>query len=128
MIIQSTTLDTMAKVIAEYGGTSWEKIEGRFLLGQSSSYAINSTGGNKDAIIPYHYHSMTFSKSSETGYTGGTIASGASGVGYVGRVYVGGNATPSKETKNTAYAGSSGNATNANMPPYRTVYIWERTA
>lgn len=45
MVIHSTTLDTQQKVIEQYGGTTWVKIEGRFLLGQSSSYAINSTGG-----------------------------------------------------------------------------------
>ena len=28
MIVQTTTLDTEAKVIAIYGGTSWSKIEG----------------------------------------------------------------------------------------------------
>ena len=26
------------------------------------------------------------------------------------------------------YAGTSGNATNANIPKYKAVYIWERTA
>ena len=26
--------------------TTWEKVEGKFLLGSSSSYALNSTGGN----------------------------------------------------------------------------------
>lgn len=29
---------------------------------------------------------------------------------------------------NTGYAGTSGNATGANMPPYLTVYVWKRTA
>lgn len=48
MVIHSTTLDTMDKVIHVYGGKTWEKIEGRFLLGQSSEYAINDTGGGKE--------------------------------------------------------------------------------
>lgn len=63
MIIHSTTLDTMAKVINIYGGTTWEKIEGRMLLGQSSSYAVNSTGGSatntlSTANLPSHTHSV----------------------------------------------------------------------
>ena len=42
-------------------GGEWEQIEGRFLLGHSSDFplktgATNTTGGNKNAIIPYHTH------------------------------------------------------------------------
>ena len=61
MIIHSTTLDTMEKVIEIYGGTSWSKIEGMFLLGQSSAYAVNSTGGEathslSSTEMPSHTH------------------------------------------------------------------------
>ena len=28
----------------------------------------------------------------------------------------------------TSYVGASGNTTNANIPNYKSVYIWERTA
>ena len=63
MIVQTTTLDTEAKVIAIYGGTSWSKIEGRFLLGASSSYAVNATGGETThklttAELPSHSHGL----------------------------------------------------------------------
>lgn len=63
MIIQSTTLDTEAKVIAIYGGTSWTKIEGRFLLGTSPSYAVNATGGEATHKLttpemPSHSHGL----------------------------------------------------------------------
>lgn len=63
MIIHSTTLDTMEKVIKIYGGTTWEKIEGMFLLGQSNTYAVNSTGGEASHTLsstemPSHAHSV----------------------------------------------------------------------
>lgn len=63
MVVHSTTLDTMAKVIEMYGGTTWVKIEGQFLLGQSSSHAVNSTGGSETntiavANLPGHTHSV----------------------------------------------------------------------
>lgn len=32
-------------------GTTWEKIEDRFLLGASSSYALGSTGGNSNITL-----------------------------------------------------------------------------
>lgn len=68
MIVQSTTLDTEAKVIAIYGGTKWTKIEGRFLLGASSSYKIGTTGGATTHKIttsemPAHNHSVNAVKS-----------------------------------------------------------------
>ena len=62
MIIQTTTLDTEAKVKAIYGGIKWTKIEGRFLLGASSAYKVNSIGGEATHKLtvnemPSHTHS-----------------------------------------------------------------------
>lgn len=42
---------------AELFGGTWQKIEGRFLLGASSTYAVNSTGGSADAVVVSHSHS-----------------------------------------------------------------------
>ena len=114
MIIHSTTLDTMAKVIAIYGGTKWVKIEGRFLLGQSSSYAINSTGGAATHTLtinemPSHNHAIDFSLST----------------GDNGNMPLGGD-TQGMVSDNISSVG--GGKAHNNMPPYKTVYIWERTA
>lgn len=144
MIIHSTTLDTLAKVKAIYGGTTWTKIQGRFLLGQSSSYAINSTGGSANAIVPYHRHSVTEKTTTSAGAHTHNYGLGDSiGIPYVsGAAYWGvrgtggsnvktseaGNHSHKLSAHNTEYAGTSGNTTGANMPPYKTVYIWERTA
>ena len=38
-----------------FGGT-WQRIEGRFLLGASSTYAVNSTGGSANAVVVSHSH------------------------------------------------------------------------
>ena len=120
MIIHSTTFDTEAKVKAFYGGTKWVKIEGRFLLGQSSSYAINSKGGEAThtltvAELPSHKHSLGIPVMQVAGDYGCVQAQGSIS-----------NSTASNskmtETNNTG----SGTAHN-NMPPYKTVYIWERT-
>lgn len=63
MIIHSTTLDTEEKVKAIYGGTTWTKLEGVMLLGASSTYEINSTGGNATVTLstdnlPSHSHGL----------------------------------------------------------------------
>lgn len=165
MIIHSSTLDTEAKVIAIYGGVSWSKIEGRFLLGQSRDYTVNSIGGSATntltvANLPSHYHGLndhthsfahthgTDSKGSHThsiywrqaqNFDGnhnrwymcpspdtitdsGVDASGA----HTHTTNSQSTTTTGKASGNTTSTGS-GTAIN-NMPPYKTVYIWERTA
>lgn len=113
MIIHSSTLDTEAKVKAFYGGTSWSKIEGRFLLGQSSAYAINSTGGEATHTLTINEmpaHSHTYRRLS------GSSASKDTATGDSWGEYD----TPTSQ--------EGGNQPHNNMPPYKTVYIWERTA
>lgn len=114
MIVQSTTLDTEAKVIAIYGGTSWSKIEGRFLLGASSSYAVNSTGGEAThkltiSEMPSHNHKLYVANDANFKVT--PVGKGNQGWN--------GNVVTTTDT--------GGNQAHNNMPPYKAVYIWERT-
>lgn len=121
MVIHSTTLDTEAKVIAQYGGTQWRKIEGKFLLGTSSSHAVNSTGGSETvtlttAQIPSHNHGL------------------CGGAGMIAFKNNAGNEDPTIATGSRAAINlwgtdnAGGGQAHNNMPPYKTVYIWERTA
>lgn len=122
MIIHSTTFDTEAKVKAFYGGTTWTKIEGKFLLGTSSSHAINTTGGAETVTltlnqIPSHNHGVCggagmFAFKNNAGTEDPTIKT------------TGSRAVINLWTTDNAGGGQSHN----NMPPYKTVYIWERTA
>ncbi len=145
-IIQSTTLDTEAKVIAIYGGKTWSKIEGRFLLGQSSSYAINSTGGEATheltvAEMPAHGHpvSIYHVNAGTTDYyktyasDGTSTLTNQSGVGLNGSyIYGWSNAYKSAGNGWGDHGGNAisigGNNTHNNMPPYKAIYIWERIA
>ena len=121
MIIHTTTLDTEEKVKAIYGGTTWVKIEGRFLLGQSGSYVINSTGGEASHTltvneIPRHNHlSVSSGRSQAFGFASGGWSAVTPDTNNT-------NATNDK----TGYTG--GGKAHNNMPPYKVVYIWERTA
>jgi len=123
MIIHSTTLDTEAKVKAIYGGTAWVKIEGKFLLGTSSGHAVNSTGGTETVTltlnqIPSHNH---------------TVCGGAGMIAFKNNA---GTDDPTFHTTGGSRAvmnlwntdNNGGGQAHNNMPPYRTVYIWERTA
>lgn len=170
MIIQSTTLDTEGKVKAIYGGTSWSRIEGRFLLGASSAYAVNSIGGEAahtltTAEMPSHTHGLNGHTHSIPELSGSTSAAGShvhnskdyytfnSGNGTRGIISVSGgsaanlcladimdimhitgnhnhnvvtNQSTTGGNSGSTSANGSGNAHN-NMPPYKAVYIWERT-
>ena len=101
------------------GGT-WEKIEGRFLLGSSDNYALNTTGGEATHTLtvnemPSHNHSLP-AAIVNAGY-GGSPATSAAGHDY-GFKY-----------NYVAYTGSNGGSQpHNNMPPYLVVNIWKRTA
>lgn len=123
MIIHSTTLDTMEKVIAIYGGTTWEKIEGMFLLGANDKYKVNSTGGEEEHFLtidelPSHGHPVTNHQGEQIyhDYIGGNdeLIRISSGYNVSGR-------------SNPYYASNiGGSQPHNNMPPYKAVYIWER--
>lgn len=110
----------------------------RMPIGAGNLYARNSSGGSKDAIIPYHNHSVnavsigssgghnhtvSAKYNSDATHTGsGTryMASGSKTSTSMATIASGtGTHTHSVPAHNTNYAGTSGNATNANLPPYR---------
>ena len=64
MIVYSSTLDTMEKVISIYGGITWERIENKFLIGAGGSYNIGTSGGSSTytlttSNLPSHNHSVS---------------------------------------------------------------------
>lgn len=137
MIVQSTTLDTMEKVISIYGGIAWNKIEGRFLIGASDSYPSGSTGGSNSHFHSTNGHSLTQNEipSHRHAISGDIVAFTSKNNG---------NVTMNKGTNfgslysmgadsNTSYAGGGaahnhGNTgSSSHIPSYKAVYIWERT-
>lgn len=137
-------------------GTTWEKIEGRFLLGTSGSGASKQTGGSSSVTlgvnnIPSHSHSASQSSHSHT-QPAHSHTEGVSGRGYSGG---GGGAsidpsrlshawiedqfsrvpihTSSAGGDNTGSAQPSISVGNTGggqafsiMPPYFTVHVWVR--
>lgn len=108
-----------------FGGT-WEQIQGKFLLGMSSSYPAGSSGGEASHTLtisemPSHKHVATRARDANDipdNYGGSSAAygfvAGDSSNGNAGHVY------------NTSATG--GGQPHNNMPPYLAVYIWKRTA
>ena len=95
--VGSIYLSTQSTDPSTFLGGTWSRIQGRFLLGASSTYPAGSTGG---AAEHKHY------KADEGG--------GLHNVAYsVGPGVV-------SDTNNVKKAST--------MPPYLSVYMWERTA
>ena len=103
-----------------FGGT-WTQIQGRFLLGMSSSYPAGSQGGEATHTLtanemPNHTHQ----------YVDYWTVAAASGTGRRAVKFNNNNYSPESGGLSTDSSGS-GQAHN-NMPPYLAVYIWKRTA
>lgn len=146
MIIHTTTLTTMEKVIEEYGGTKWIQHSGYVLRGATSGVVANSntkTGGNDNMIIPYHNHSVSAVSITSSGThnhanwkydtdaakgTEKNRANSAGGTTASANLFAAasGGHTHTVPAHDTNYVGTSGNTTNANIPNYKSVYIWER--
>ena len=112
-----------------FGGT-WEQIQGRFLLGMSSSYPVGSTGGSKDAVVVAHTHNPA----NEAGYYGFiTNSKKAFTVGDMGSQSGSGRYYPYASaafdiSRNTTTGSTGVSGTDKNMPPYLAVAMWKRTA
>lgn len=117
-----------------FGGT-WEQIQGKFLLGMSSSYPAGSQGGEAShtlttAEIPSHGHNPA----NEPGYFGFiTNSPKAFIVGDMGTQSGTGRYYPYSTaafdvSRNTLTGTTGGGKSHNNMPPYLSIYIWKRTA
>ena len=117
-----------------FGGT-WEQIQGKFLLGMSSSYPAGSQGGEAShtlttAEMPSHGHNPA----NQSGYYGFiTNSNKAFEVGDMGVQSGSGRYYPYAPvafdiSRNSLTGTTGGGNSHNNMPPYLSIYIWKRTA
>lgn len=115
------------------GSNSTPDLRNRFVIGAGSTYAVGSTGGSADAIVPAHTHALTGASTDTHSMSGTFLASkpqGATGVfsvvGGQGGGADGGQSTAGlytlSDSHNHALSGTTdstgSSATNANLPPY----------
>lgn len=113
------------------GFGTWTSVgTGRMLVGYSSGDplfgTVGNTGGSRDAITVSHTHTIT-----DPGHLHQVPYAGGYGSGMPAGTAPPGPAGYHQTVSNTTgisvnSAGSSG--TNANLPPYLVVYMWQRTA
>ena len=117
-----------------FGGT-WKQIQGKFLLGMSSSYPAGSQGGEASHTLtteemPSHGHNPA----NQSGYYGFiTNSKKAFEVGDMGVQSGSGRYYPYSTvafdiSRNSLTGTTGGGNSHNNMPPYLSIYIWKRTA
>lgn len=119
----------------------WQKIQGRFLLGSSSSYKVGSTGGEENHTLtinemPKHMHRSSAPNTNTTTTTvsnAGAILNinnagprwAAAGVSINDDLMA--DSTLNTSNKNSGLW-TGGGLSHNNMPPYEVVDIWKRIA
>lgn len=157
MVIHSTTFDTEAKVKSFYGGTTWIQHSGYFLRGASSDVTANSavkdggqdtvtpSGTNSDGAVkshtltvnemPSHRHTEIIGNEYPLTDSNGTGPWSNSGIqpkgGYQWLNHnscmvasAGGGQGHTHGFTQPTFTGTA----HTNLPSYKNVYIWERTA
>jgi hypothetical protein len=106
---------------------------GRVLIGNGGGFTAGNTGGSADAIVVSHTHTAT-STVTDPGHFHSVTATGpvnSYGPNSGGARYDSGGVTGNKTTGITVATTNStegASGTNANLPPYVVVYMWNRTA
>jgi len=107
---------------------------GRVLVGHSGSglYIAGNTGGSADAVVVSHTHTATVTDPGHFHTISAPFASDAVIGGPSPSPGFRGSGTSNTSTKTTGITVSNSTTgvseTNANLPPYVVVYMWNRTA
>jgi hypothetical protein len=131
--IYSATVATNPGTLLGFG--TWAAFSaGRVMIGQNgTTFVAGATGGSADAVLPSHTH--TFTGSALPGHQH-TINYGTALFGGGGSPGIQIMPRPDQINTNSVSGGTPAgtnstegvSATNANLPPYIVVYMWQRTA
>jgi hypothetical protein len=110
-----------------FGFGTWVQFgAGRVLMGAGGAFGAGTTGGSNDAIVVSHTHTITDpGHNHTTDSAGGTIDAFSGPSGRYAQI---GGGTSSTAVTGISLSSTGSSGTNANLPPYIVVYIWNRTA
>ena len=109
----------------EFGGT-WEKTEGRFLIGASDEYPNGTTGGSKQSS---HYHELPFGIDDFSDHSTVYLTSTTEGNNFSrirSNVSASINNTFPVMSSSSVRVQGSDYANVSHIPPYKAVFIWNR--
>lgn len=123
-----------------FGGGTWERIEGRFIMGASDTYPAGSTGGsethyhdykikfswNNGAVVGYHQSAISLYNYQTGSYYISEGDNDKDGEGYTLVNTAASNASYERQSPNYVTHGSTSSSNTLN--PYYSVYIWRRVA
>ena len=115
-----------------YGGT-WERIEGKFIMGASDTYQAGSTGGEAEhTLTEGELPNITGNFDFQSDSNNQGIVTGAHGVFSLGRMSTGGfrpnNKIDESNCARQIRMSFGSNSPHNNIPPYYSAYIWRRVA
>lgn len=139
--LYATGDDTFNPNTAEGWQGTWAKIKGRFILGSSDDYEVNSVGGEATHTLtvdemPSHNHEGT----TGTGHADFMRIVSQAGISHPGNSATGYTSSSFEDVTDTSdfpsanhYHGFTTDSTGGGeafdiMPPYEVKHIWERTA
>lgn len=113
-----------AEILGLGGVSTWVKLEGRVLLGANSTYPVGSEGGESNVTLtienmPRHTHRV---------YKDDNFSANSNGVTNTTNAWKQALVNASNTTCNIAIEYVGGGQSHNNMPPFRSVFIWRRTA
>lgn len=116
-----------------FGVGTWERVSERFLLGTSENSKIGTEGGSAtvtltEAQLPPHSHNLEYSTNDGSTWSESTLF-GRDGAEASNSAYLGvQNGVKLYSTWKARIKAAGGGQAHDNMPPYRYVCIWRRTA
>lgn len=118
---------------ASFIGGTWERIEGKFVMGASDSYPAGSTGGEeKHTLTESELPNVTGNVEFQSDGNHQGIVNGVGGVFAMGQMALGAfqpnNRVSDEGTARQFRMSFGSNLPHNNIPPYYSVYIWRRVA
>lgn len=133
--IYTATVSTNPATLLGFG--TWTAFgAGRTIIGNGGGYTAGNTGGSADAVVVSHTHTATSTVTDPTHRHNAYYLSTAAFAQFAGGGANSGNASNTTTeyastgiTVATSIASATGgvSGTNANLPPYVVVYMWQRT-
>lgn len=118
---------------ASFIGGTWERIEGKFIMGASDTYPAGSTGGEAEhTLTEGELPNITGNFDFQSDGNNQGIVTGAHGVFSFGQMSTGGfrpnNKTDESNCARQIRMSFGSNSPHNNIPPYYSTYIWRRVA